>query len=171
MTGSADNQSLFVGGAHQGDCRRCAVRAEVKDDVALADNGLQIVALINLADNLEVSLLRGTSDERAAHAAFGAGDDEVGHFNSPQRFIVSRSASRFFPLIGTRGKRYSSSIWPSMARAALTGTGLVSMNKSLNRGYHLWWNCAAARTFPAAKARTIWVIWRGITLDATLMTP
>jgi hypothetical protein len=54
--------------------------------------------------------------------------------NSPQAFKVALRMSRFFGFIGTRGSRYSSSIKPSMAMAALIGIGLVSMNKSLNRG-------------------------------------
>ena len=42
--------------------------------------------------------------------------------------------SRLAALIGTMGRRNSSSIIPSMASAALTGPGLDSMNKSLNTG-------------------------------------
>ncbi len=52
----------------------------------------------------------------------------------PHAFIVARNFARFAALIGTSGRRYSSSIWPIIASAALTGTGLVSMNKSLNSG-------------------------------------
>ena len=50
------------------------------------------------------------------------------------RLSVVRSTSQFFGFIGTSGSRYSSSINYIMARAAFTGVGLVSMNKSLNRG-------------------------------------
>src|SRR5581483_4809996 len=54
--------------------------------------------------------------------------------STPQRFIVVRSTSQFFGFIGTRGKRYSSSINFIIASAAFTGVGFVSINKSLNNG-------------------------------------
>ena len=54
------------------------------------------------------------------------------HFNNPQFFIVLLKVSRFFALIGTRGNRYSSRIWPIIANAALMGTGFDSMKRSLN---------------------------------------
>src|SRR6266850_734137 len=83
------------------------------------------------------------------------------YFKRPQVFIVIRSKLRFFALMGTRGRRYSSSIWPIIARAALTGTGLLSMNRSLNSGYHRWWRLNAVRSFPLAYALTICATWRG----------
>ena len=59
---------------------------------------------------------------------------EMPYFNTPQAFSVAFSKSRFFALIGTSGSRYSSSQMPSIADAAFTGTGFVSMNRSLKIG-------------------------------------
>ena len=56
------------------------------------------------------------------------------YFTTPHAFNVALSTSRFFALMGTRGRRYSSSQRPSIASAAFTGTGLVSMNRSLKIG-------------------------------------
>ena len=56
------------------------------------------------------------------------------YFKIPDVFIATLSVARLAALICTSGRRYSSSMRPSIASAALTGTGLVSMNKSLNSG-------------------------------------
>jgi hypothetical protein len=45
------------------------VKAEVNDDVAALDNRSQIVALINLADDFDFGMVRGTGQQRVAHAA------------------------------------------------------------------------------------------------------
>ena len=116
----------------------------------------EIVADVNLADDFKFAKVWRTGNERPAHAAFGSGDDDFGHsrnvgvqasaclsklklglqlyFKIPHTFIVARNLARLAALIGTSGKRYSSAIKPIIASAALTGTGLVSMNKSLNSG-------------------------------------
>ena len=40
---------------------------------------LKIVALVNLADDFEFAKVSAHGDERLAHAAFRAGDDDFGH--------------------------------------------------------------------------------------------
>src|SRR5512146_1488696 len=87
------------------------------------------------------------------------------HFKTPHAFMVARRISRFRAAIGTRGSRYSSSICPSIARAAFTGTGLVSINRSLNNGWYCPCSLRASETFPAAYALTIRATARGLTLE------
>ncbi len=55
-------------------------------------------------------------------------------FNRPQALRVARRRTAFSLPMGASGRRTSSSIWPNIASAALTGTGLVSRNRSLNNG-------------------------------------
>ena len=55
------------------------MRTEINHHIALADDGAQIVAGINLADDFEFAKIRRAGDERLAHAAFRAGDDDAGH--------------------------------------------------------------------------------------------
>ena len=56
------------------------------------------------------------------------------HFTTPQAFSVALSTSRFLAVMGTSGRRYSSSHRPIITSAAFTGTGFVSMNRSLKIG-------------------------------------
>ena len=70
-----------------------------------------------------------------AHAALRSVDDHPGiHSSTSHRLSVVRRVSQFFGFMGTSGRRYSSWINFIIASAAFTGVGLVSMNKSLNRG-------------------------------------
>ena len=39
----------------------------------------EVVALVNLADDLQVGIAGGAGDQRLAHAALGTGDDDLGH--------------------------------------------------------------------------------------------
>ena len=79
MAGGADDHGFFVRGAEGGESRRGAVGTEVNDDVALGEDGLEIVAFINLADDLQIGMLSSAGDEGPAHAAFGTGDDDSCH--------------------------------------------------------------------------------------------
>jgi hypothetical protein len=56
------------------------------------------------------------------------------YLNTPAAFMVARKVSLFFALMATSGRRYSSCTAPISAKAAFTGTGFVSMNKSLKSG-------------------------------------
>jgi hypothetical protein len=77
-------------------------------------------------------------DERLPHAAFRADNDDPRHkiFHSRYAAALQRGAQHLpvLGLIGTSGRRNSSSITFIIASAAFTGVGLVSMNKSLNNG-------------------------------------
>ena len=79
MARGADDQSLFGRRTNFGKSGGAAVKAEINYDITLPNDRTQIVALIDLADNLQFRNFRGATDERLAHAAFGTGDDDAGH--------------------------------------------------------------------------------------------
>ena len=79
MTGGSDDDRLFVFRAQVNDARCRVVRTEINHHVALADDGAQIVAGINLPDNFERTKIRRAGDERLPHAAFYASDDYLDH--------------------------------------------------------------------------------------------
>ena len=153
VAGSADDEGFAVAGAKRRDFRRDGVRAEINHHVAFVNDRAEVVVLVNLAGDFEFAKVFRARNQRLAHAAFRTSDDDFNHsswefalrrfshlpssifaYKSPHAFIVARNFARFAALIGTSGKRYSSSITPIIASAALTGTGFVSRNKSLNSG-------------------------------------
>jgi hypothetical protein len=58
---------------------RCIVRAEINNDIPLPYHRLQVVALVYLTHKLKVGMLGRASDQRPPHAAFGSGDNDIGH--------------------------------------------------------------------------------------------
>jgi hypothetical protein len=54
------------------------VGAEINHDISMRQNR-QIISLIDLADELQSSMLRNAGDEGLAHSAVGAGNDNSGH--------------------------------------------------------------------------------------------
>src|SRR2546423_3597101 len=137
MSSRANHQRFPVLSTKPGDARGRSMEAEIKHDIAPIDDFQQIVPQINLSDHLELRVFRGASKNCLTHAAFCARNDDLDHYRRlwiPHRFIVWRKISRFFGEIGTSGSRNSSSIRPIIASAAFTGPGLVSINRSLNKG-------------------------------------
>jgi hypothetical protein len=55
------------------------VRAEINDDIPRSDHRPQIVALVNLADDLQAVMVGRTRNERSAHATLGTDNDNFGH--------------------------------------------------------------------------------------------
>ena len=142
VAGGADDNGFFIFRAQFGDAEGGVVETKIYHDIGLANDGREIIALVNGADDFEFGNARGTSEKRLSHATFAAGDDDFCHvgdneiyFKTPDAFMAALSVARLAALICTSGRRYSSSIKPSIASAALTGTGFVSTNKSLNSGY------------------------------------
>lgn len=73
--------------AQGGDGGRDVVKTEINHRIAPGDDGPEVVALIDLADDLEFRNVRGTGQQRLAHAPFGTGDDDASHtlFQNPAR--------------------------------------------------------------------------------------
>jgi len=78
VAGRANNQSLPVLGANGRELCGGIVETEVNHHVNFLDERQQVVPQINLAHHLQVRMALGTCDERLAHAAFGAGNDDFG---------------------------------------------------------------------------------------------
>ena len=74
----ANDQCFPVLGANGRELRRGIVETEVNHHIDLLDERQQVVAQINLARQLQLRMVFGTCDERLAHAAFGAGNDDFG---------------------------------------------------------------------------------------------
>src|SRR5207248_9460576 len=74
-------------------------------------------------------------------------------------------------LISHNGKRTSGDIAPRQPSAVLTGTGLGSMNKSLNNGRNFRCNLSAVFKSSAPHARTSAHTSDGNKFEATLTTP
>ena len=78
MAGRANDQSLPVLGANGRELRGGIVETEVNHHINLLDERQQVVAQIDLARHLEFRMALGAGDQRLAHAAFGAGNDDFG---------------------------------------------------------------------------------------------
>ena len=61
------------------------MRAEINDDIPLPYHRAQIVALVNLPNDLQIRMMRGTGKERSPHAAFGTSNNDFNH----TRYVVS----------------------------------------------------------------------------------
>jgi hypothetical protein len=55
------------------------MRAEINHDFPQTNDGPQIIAQIDAADDLQFGLPRGAGNERLTHAAFGPRDDNTRH--------------------------------------------------------------------------------------------
>src|SRR5881394_354828 len=132
MSGRSDHERLLMARAQRGHTGGDVVKTEFDDDIPLGQDCFEVVTLIHLAGDGTVGQPAGAIQQRAAHPPFITVDDDADHFRTPHAFRVALSVSRLRAPMGTSGNRYSSSQMPSMARAALTGMGLVSINKSLN---------------------------------------
>jgi hypothetical protein len=55
------------------------MQAEINDDIAPGNDGGQIVALVNLPDDLQIAETFRAGSQRLAHAAFRAGNDDFCH--------------------------------------------------------------------------------------------
>src|SRR5438552_2012879 len=132
MAGGPDDERLAMFRREGGDGCGGIFEAEINHQVRLADDRAQIISQIDLAHDFEIARLPGGSDDRLPHSAAGTGNSQPRHgarFESnPQFLSVCFRSARLARCSGTRGRRYSSDIFPSIASAALTGPGLVSMN-------------------------------------------
>src|SRR5439155_25221453 len=84
---------------------------------------------------------------------------------------VLRRRAWFASLISHKGKRISPDNRPRQPSAVFTGTGLGSMNKSLNNGSNFRCNFAADFKSPDAQTRTSAHTCDGNKFEATLTTP
>jgi hypothetical protein len=64
--------------AEFGDLRRRAVEAEIHHDIAALDDGAQVIALIDLADDLSLKNIFCRGHERLTHAPFRSRDNYPG---------------------------------------------------------------------------------------------
>jgi hypothetical protein len=55
------------------------VRAKINDNVSLPYHRLQVIALVDLADDQQIGMVNCAGEEHPAHAAFGTDDDDLGH--------------------------------------------------------------------------------------------
>ena len=114
------------------------VKTEVDHRIRLPDHFGQVVADIDPGDDFDVWIGLAAAEQRLAHPAVGSVDDYLGHgcylLSTPQALSVRANWTRLALDILQSGRRYCSSHLPNMERAALAGTGLVSMNRSLNIG-------------------------------------
>ena len=133
MASRADDQRFSPFRTQRGHGRGRVVKTKIHDDVSLIDDSPKVITQIDLTHNLEFRMVGSTSDERLPHATLRTVDDNSDHFNTPHSFSVAFRRSRFLGAMGTKGRRYSSWICPSIAKAALTGPGLLSMNRSLTK--------------------------------------
>jgi len=58
---------------------RRVVGAEINDHIPLPYRRPQVVALVNLADDLQAVMVGRTRNERSAHATLGTDNDNFGH--------------------------------------------------------------------------------------------
>src|SRR5438128_277254 len=79
MTRGPNNHRFFEFGAESGDARGGAMRTEIEDHVSLAYHPAQIIALIDLAHDLELLVVRRAGDKCSAHAPFRACDNKFEH--------------------------------------------------------------------------------------------
>ena len=79
VAGGADDEGFLVLDAQGGHRGSDTGKAEFDDDVTPGDDGAKVVALVNLADDLDFREARGAGQERLAHAAPGAVNNDVGH--------------------------------------------------------------------------------------------
>src|SRR5262249_7181950 len=103
---------------------------------------------------------------RTAHAAALAGY----RFDSKSSSVLRRRAW-FASLISHKGKRTSDDTALRQPRAVFTGTGLGSMNKSLNNGSNFRCRFAADLKSPDSQSRTRAHTSDGNKFEATLTTP
>src|ERR1051325_11946292 len=80
---------------------------------------------------------------------------------------VVRKRAMFASVIEQRGSRHSAEMAPRQASAVFTGTGLDSMNKSLNNGSNFRCISRAVFTSPDRKAWTSAQTSAGNKFDAT----
>src|SRR5262245_7757973 len=91
-------------------------------------------------------------------------------FDSKSSSVLRRRAW-FVSLISHNGKRTSPDIAPRQPSAVFTGTGLGSMNKSLNNGSNCQCNFSADLKSPDSQAHTSAQTSDGNKFEATLTTP
>jgi hypothetical protein len=61
------------------DDGRRGMKAEINDDIAPGDDSGQVVALVNLSDNLNIVEAFRARNQRMAHPAFRAGNNNASH--------------------------------------------------------------------------------------------
>jgi len=76
VPGRADDQRSLVFGANGREARGRIVKTEINHYIRLLDQRQQIIAQINLANDLQLRIGFRAGDQRLTHAPFGAGDDE-----------------------------------------------------------------------------------------------
>ena len=79
MAGGANDERLAVLHAEVREGQGGFVEAEINDGIGLVQQRAEMLAEINRADDLDAGNVRGARDERLAHAAFRASDDDFGH--------------------------------------------------------------------------------------------
>jgi hypothetical protein len=70
VTRCSNNHGLFVLGAKGRDTGRGGVRAKINDHIALCNGRTEVIALINLSNDLQLGKMFRTRYEHASHSAF-----------------------------------------------------------------------------------------------------
>src|SRR5438876_2438559 len=113
---------------------------EIDHDIGIFHGRFDGVSQIALRDDLYVGIVPGKIDNRFSHSAFGADEQHAHrlvHFTFSNASSVLRNRAWFASLISQRGRRTSPDIAPRHPSAVFIGTGLGSINKSLNSGSNL----------------------------------
>ena len=90
---------------------------------------------------------------------------------SPASAAIFCSLERVSRRMGSSGKRYISSILPIMASTAFTGSGFDSMKFACISSKNFLWSRRAVSQSLLSAARVISAISRGISFEATEITP
>ena len=135
MASGANDDGFVVLGAKTCERDGGVMGREINDHIALLNDFGQVLAEINPGGHDQAGECFRGPRESLPHFSLCAGDNNSGHdLRMPHCTRDAFRAARFFALNGAKGRRYSSLICPSMAAAALTGTGFGSMNRSLKTG-------------------------------------
>src|SRR5947199_10402455 len=147
---------------------------EIDRHIAIFHGWLDWVAYIALRDDVDLRIGFGKIDNGFPHAP-GRADKQHPYrrHHSPlsKSSSILRKRAWFASLISHNGKRTSGDIAPRQPSAVFTGTGLGSMNKSLNNGSNFRCNLSADFKSPASYVRTSAHTSDGNKFEATLTTP
>ena len=137
VAGGANDQRLAVLRAQSGAGGGSVVQTEINDGITISNVIGEAVAFVYAYDDIESVHFFSAGNEHLAHPAFGTMNDDLGHEGyliTPVALSVARSWRRLSGFSFTSGRRYSSFTRPFIASADFTGTGLVSIKRSLKSG-------------------------------------
>src|SRR6266480_3580193 len=174
MSSRADDERLVTMQRSAADFSDGIRVTKIDRNVAILYRRLDRITEVALRNDIDFAIGPGEVDNRFPHASSRA-DEQHAHgrlhlFCSNSSSVLSKR-SWFASLISHNGKRTSPDIEPRQPSAVFTGTGLGSMNKSLNNGSNFRCNFAADFNSPDSHARTRAQTSEGNRFEATLTTP